>query len=163
GNMLTAIHGLPDIANSSFIPAYPTNTLPGGIPQEVFVDLKPLTPDQAQVFMQIEYPQFTPVADVLTPATIGAFYTTIAAGFNTVQPAINTTAFAVDYGETKPIKSIADALTAIALIQSEGEGTLGSPNQPPPGARSFAHYYVFKEIYAQKTLVKDAAGNWSFT
>ena len=31
GNMLTAIGGMPDIANASFIPTYPTNVLPGGI------------------------------------------------------------------------------------------------------------------------------------
>jgi ferritin-like protein len=62
GNMLTAIGGLPNIANATFIPNYPTNVLPGGIPQNLAVDLKPLTPDQVQVFMQIEYPEFPPVA-----------------------------------------------------------------------------------------------------
>ena len=127
GNMLTAIGGSPDIANSSFIPTYPTNVLPGGIPQRLPVDLQP----QAQVFMQIEYPEFPPAADVLASATIGAFYTTIATGFKAVQPAINANAFAVNRREAKPIKSVADALAAIALIQAEGEGTQGSPDQPP--------------------------------
>jgi hypothetical protein len=163
GNMLTAIGGLPNIANSSFIPTYPTNVLPGGIPQKLPVDLQPLTPNQAQVFMQIEYPEFPPVADVLAPATIGAFYTAIAAGFDRVQPAINANAFAVSLGEAKPIKSVPDALAAVALIQAEGEGTRGSPDQPARGVETFAHYYVFKEIYTQKTLVKDGSGNWSFT
>ena len=80
GNMLTAIGGTPNIANATFIPSYPMNVLPGGIPQKLAVDLKPLTPDQAQVFMQIEFPEFLPVALVAGPATIGAFYDTIAEG-----------------------------------------------------------------------------------
>ncbi|QPF81880.1 ferritin-like protein [Bradyrhizobium genosp. L] len=167
GNMLTAIGGVPNIANAGFVPQYPTHVLPGGIPQALAVDLKPLTPDQAQVFMQIEYPEFPPVAFALAggakPTTIGAFYDTIAAGFNTVNPTINPGGFAVKSGEAKPIKSLADALAAIALIKSEGEGAEGSPDQPPSGSRTFAHYYVFKEIYTQKTLVQDAAGHWSFT
>ena len=163
GNMLTAIGGVPSIANAAFIPNYPTNVLPGGIPQKLAVDLKPLTPDQVQVFMQIEYPEFPPVALAAAPATIGAFYDTIADGFTTVSPTINPNAFAVNSGEAAPIKSIADALAAISLIKGEGEGTSGSPDQPPTGNTTFAHYYVFKEIFTQKTLVQNAAGNWSFT
>jgi hypothetical protein len=163
GNMLTAIGCVPSIANAAFIPSYPTNALPGGIPQKLAVDLKPLTPEQAQVFMQIEYPEFPPVALAVGPATIGAFYETIAEGFTTLNPAINPNAFAVNSGEAKPIKSIADALAAISLIKGEGEGTAGSPDQPPAGNKTFAHYYVFKEIFIGKTLVQDAAGHWSFT
>ena len=106
GNMLTAIGGTPSIANATFIPSYPTNVLPGGIPQKLAVDLKPLTPDQVQVFMQIEFPEFLPVALVAGPATIGAFYDTIAEGFTTVKPAINTNAYAVNFGEATPIKSV---------------------------------------------------------
>jgi hypothetical protein len=163
GNMLAATGGVPSITNAAFIPSYPTNVLPGGIPQKLAVDLKPLTPEQAQVFMQIEYPEFPPVALAVGPATIGAFYETIAEGFTTVNPVINPNAFAVSSGEAKPIKSVADALAAISLIKGEGEGTTGSPDQPPAGNKTFAHYYVFKEIFTQKTLVQDAAGHWSFT
>jgi Ferritin-like len=163
GNMLTAIGGTPSIANATFIPSYPTNVLPGGILQKLAVDLKPLTPDQVQVFMQIEFPEFLPVALAAGPATIGAFYDTIAEGFTTVKPAINTNAYAVNLGEATPIKSVADALAAISLIKGEGEGTRGSPEQPPQGEKTFAHYYVFKEIFTQKTLVQDGEGKWSFT
>jgi hypothetical protein len=163
GNMLAATGGVPRIANAAFIPRYPTNVLPGGIPQKLAVDLQPLTPDQAQVFMQIEYPEFPPVALAAGPATIGAFYDTIAEGFTMVNPTINPNAFAVNSGEATPIKSVADALAAISLIKGEGEGTTGSPDQPPAGNKTFAHYYVFKEIFTQKTLVQDAAGHWSFT
>jgi hypothetical protein len=163
GNMLTAIGGMPNIANASFIPTYPTNVLPGGIAQKLAVDLKPLTPDQAQVFMQIEYPEFPPVARLAGPATIGDFYTAIDEGFTTVNPVIDPNAFAVNSGEASPIKCIPDARAAIALIKAEGEGTQGSPDQPPAGKPTFAHYYVFKEIFTQKTLVQDAMGKWSFS
>jgi hypothetical protein len=62
GNMLTAIGGMPEIANAGFFPTYPTNVLPGGISQKLPVDLKPLSADQLQVFMQIEKPEFPQVA-----------------------------------------------------------------------------------------------------
>jgi hypothetical protein len=164
GNMLTAINGVPNIANANFIPSYPTNVLPGGIPQKLAVDLQPLTPQQAQVFMQIEYPEFPPVAKLAeAPATIGAFYDTIADAFTALNPPINPKAFQVNSGEATSIKSVDDALAAIALIKGEGEGTEGSPDQPAQGQKTFAHYYLFKEIYTQKTLVQDAAGKWSFT
>ena len=71
--------------------------------------------------MQIEYPEFPPVALAVGPVTIGAFYDTIAEGFTTVNPTINPNAFAVNSGEAIPIKSIADALAAISLIKGEGE------------------------------------------
>ena len=134
GNMLTAIGGMPSVANAAFIPNYPTNVLPGGIAQKLAVDLKPLTPDQVQVFMQIEYPEFPPVAFAAAPATIGAFYETIADGITTVNPAINLNAFAVNSGEAKPIKSVANALDAISLIKGEGEGTMGEVD-PGRGTR----------------------------
>jgi hypothetical protein len=127
------------------------------------VDLKPLTLDQVQVFMQIEYPEFPPVALAVGPATIGAFYDTIHDGFTTLNPTINPNALAVNLDEATPIKSVTDALNAISLIKGEGEGTQGSPDQPPPNSTTLAHYYVFKEIFTQKTLVQDAVGNWSFT
>lgn len=88
GNMLAAIGGKPAVSNAAFIPQYPTHTLPGGIRLKHEVALRPLSPLQLAVFMEIEKPEFRPVGLALTsqPATIGAFYDTIAAGFNTVQP-----------------------------------------------------------------------------
>ena len=164
GNMLTAIGGTPNIATAVFVPAYPTNVLPGGIPQKLPVDLQSLSPNQLQVFMQIEYPEFPPVALTLAnpPSTIGAFYDAVAAGFTTVNPVIVANAHFVNMGEAVQIMSIADAVAAIARIKGEGEGTQGSPDQPPADGTQFAHYYVFKEIFVGKTLV--LTGNtWSFT
>jgi hypothetical protein len=164
GNMLTAVGGTPNIANAAFVPTYPTNVLPGGIPQKLAVDLQPLSQDQLQVFMQIEFPEFPPVARPLGPAsaTIGDFYNTIADGFTAINPAIISNAPFVNMGEAVQIKSITDAFAAIDRIKSEGEGTPGSPDQPPANGKQFAHYYVFKEIFIGKTLVQEGGG-FSYT
>jgi hypothetical protein len=167
GNMLTAIGGTPNIANAAFIPSYPTNVLPGGIPQTLAVDLQPLSSEQLEVFMQIEYPEFPPVALAAEtpPATIGAFYDTISDGFATVNPTINPTALYVSVfgvpGDGQ-ITTVADAQAAIQRIKIEGEGTEGSPDEPPGDSDTFAHYYTYKEIYVGKTLVQ-VDGTWSFT
>jgi hypothetical protein len=164
GNMLTAIGKTPSIANAAFVPSYPTHVLPGGIPQRLAVDLRPLSLDQLQVFMQIENPEFPPVALLAgpPPATIGAFYDTISTGFTVVNPTTIPNAPFVNMGEAVQIKTIADAQAAITRIKIEGEGTQGSPDEPPGDSSQFAHYYRFKEIFTGKTLVQNN-GKWSFT
>ena len=159
GNMLTAIGGVPSIANAAFIPSYPTNVLPGEILQKLPVDLKPLTPDQVQVFMQIEYPERSRSPQERDPrrSVISTMRSPRASpqSIPRSMPALSRSI----RGKQRPIKSIADAQAAILLIKGEGEGTEGSPNQPPTGNATFAHYYVFKEIYTEKTLVQDAPGH----
>lgn len=165
GNMLSAINGTVSIANASFVPVYPTNVLPGGIPQTLPVDLKPLSQQQLEVFMQIELPEFPPIAlalDGKPPATIGAFYDTIAVGFTKVNPTINPNANFVNMQEAVKITSIADAQAAIERIKSEGEGTSVSPDQPSVDGTELAHYYTFKEILKGKQLVQ-TNGTWGFT
>ena len=54
GNMLSAIGGTFKVADPQFLPSYPTHTLPGDIHQDLTVDLRPLSKEQLQVFMQIE-------------------------------------------------------------------------------------------------------------
>lgn len=156
GNMLTAIGGIPNIATPTFVPSYPTNELPGNIAQQLAVDLQPLSTGQLAVFMQIELPEFPPVKFAAAlkqgPATIGAFYTTLAAGFAAVNPPIIPGAPAVNMKEAVPTTSVADAVAAIERIQQEGEGTPGSPDQPPQDGKQLAHYYVFKGIHDLKAL-----------
>lgn len=141
GNILSAINGTPNIAYAGFVPGYPTNTLPGGIallnrsttpPSPATLDLLPLSQAQLQIFMDVEYPGFPPVALALTsaPATIGAFYDTISAGLTTVNPSINSSATYVSFNEAVQITSIQAAQDAIARIKTEGEGTSGSPDEP---------------------------------
>jgi hypothetical protein len=164
GNMLSAIGGTPSVANPAFLPTYPTDSLPGGIPQDLPVDLKPLSKDQLKVFMQIETPEFPAVELALRaagPATIGAFYDTIADGFGAVSPAFNSQAHFVDMGdEVFQVKTTADAIKAINRIKGEGEGALGDPDQPgdpdhPANPRTLAHFYVFKEIFVGNVLSLD--------
>jgi hypothetical protein len=166
GNMLTAIGGIPSVAHANFIPKYPTTVLPGGIAQKLPVDLKPLSDDQLKVFLQIEQPEFPPVALALAerPATIGAFYDTIIDGFKSTKPTVIQGANHVKMGEAFPIASISDAIKAINLIKGEGEGTAGSPDEPPSSLnnKGFAHYYRFKEILTGHALVNHS-GKWSFT
>ena len=172
GNILSAINGTPNIAYAGFLPSYPTNTLPGGIallnrsttpPSPATLDLLPLSQAQLQIFMDVEYPGFPPVALALTsaPATIGAFYDTISAGLTTVNPSINSSATYVSFNEAVQITSIQAAQDAIARIKTEGEGTSGSPDEPSGDSMTFAHYYTFKEIATGKTLVL-TDGKWGF-
>src|SRR5262249_44744106 len=111
GNILTALGGTPNIANARFITNYPTSVLPGGIPQKLPVDLKPLSTDQLDVFMQVEFPEFPPVALLAAekPTTIGALYSTISSALTAVNPAIDPNAHFVNMAEAVQIKSIADA------------------------------------------------------
>ncbi|MFG1945402.1 ferritin-like protein [Nonomuraea sp. NPDC048826] len=155
GNLLTAVGGTPSVAHADFLPVYPADELPGGIPQQLPVDLRPLVKDQIAVFMQIEYPDFPPVARMeAPPATIGAFYDAIIETFRTSDPEIDPDALAVDVPHASPIRTVADAIETIERIKSEGEGVPGSPASPTGGATSHAHYYLFKELYVQKRLIK---------
>jgi hypothetical protein len=180
GNILNAIGRTPSVANPAFIPKYPTHTLPGGIHLRHEVNLKPLSHAQLEVFQEIEKPEFRPVALALAqrPATIGAFYDTIAAGFDKVRPAINPQALFVAISEMAPpygpisnpkngqILTLADAQAAMARIKQEGEGTEGDPDQPPDDVanqQKFAHYYVFKEIFEGRTLQRQPNGHWAFS
>jgi hypothetical protein len=179
GNMLNAIGRLPPIANAGFIPSYPTHVLPGGIRLENLLDLRPLSHEQLQVFLEIEYPESGPVALAAgkPPATIGAFYDTIATGFETVKPFFNLSAAFVEVTEMAspygPIQqppggraqSITEAQAAIARIKREGEGTSGNPLQPPDDVKdgeTFAHYYTFKEIDCGHKLQRGPDGKWLF-
>src|ERR1035441_4552556 len=61
-NMLTAIGGVPAIANSSFVLSYPVTGLPGNVHPGLVVDLLPLNTAALDTFIAIEKPEFPPVA-----------------------------------------------------------------------------------------------------
>jgi hypothetical protein len=167
GNMLSAIRGKLKVDSASFLTTYPAKELPGGIAQKRPVDLKPLSDDQLEVFMQIEYPQFTPVAilaEAVGPATIGDFYDTIIDGFSKVNLTFDNNAPYMHYKKKlMQIRSVDDAIGAINRIKGEGEGTIGSPDQPPEDAKpeELAHYYKFKEVLKRHHLIKQN-GKWDF-
>lgn len=164
GNLLTAVGGTPSLAHADFLPEYPAWELPGGIPQKLPIDLKPLVTEQLEVFMQIEHPKFPPVALAAEPPppTIGAFYDTIIATFQETRPAIDPGAHAVSFSSAAPIRSVDDAIETIDRIKSEGEGLPDSPDSPTADEMSHAHYYLFKELYKQHRLIK-TDGKWDFT
>jgi len=164
GNLLTAVGGTPSVAHADFLPGYPAGELPGGIPQELPVDLRPLVKEQLAVFMQIEYPDFPPAARLAEPPppTIGAFYDTIIETLRETCPAIDPDALAVEVPFAPPIRTVADAIETIDRIKSEGEGVPDSPGSPTGERTSHAHYYLFKELYVGKRLIR-TAGGWSFS
>jgi len=164
GNILTAIGGTPNVAHPDFVTSYPTHVLPGGIVQALPVDLKPLSKDQLEVFMQIEFPEFRPVALLAgaAPATVGTFYTTISDAITKLNPVVNQDAHFLNLGEAVQVKTVADAKAEIIRVKSEGEGTKGSPDQPPGDALEFAHYYIFKEIFTGSKLNRNG-NEWSFS
>ena len=169
GNILSAIGYLPQIAYPGFLPKYPTNKLPGDISQKLSVDLMPLTPEQLDVFMQIENPQFNPVVirppeqelaeAVKAPATIGDFYDAVIEALKRLNPKFDPNAKSIVSGEAVPIKSIDDAIQAIMRIKDEGEGTPDSPAQGPSNQKSLAHFYLFQMIKAGKRYVLQN-GKW---
>lgn len=168
GNILTAIGGMPTVASEAFLPAYPTNILPGGIAQALPVDIQPLSAAQLDVFMQIEKPAFSPVAidSTARPATIGDFYETISQALTDLQPTFDPQAkfLLSNSGRVGPITTLNDALAGIARIKEEGEGTEDSPDQPPAVSTSpaeFAHYYQFKEVRLGRRL-QQTDGQWAF-
>ena len=151
GNILAAIKGTPRLTDPGFVPSYPTNALPGDIAQHLPVDLKPLSSDQLQVFMQIELPEFPPIefaALVQPPTTIGEFYTTLSDAISAISPPIDVNAHQIIAGEATAIRSVPGAVAAIAKIKGEGEGTPQSPDQP---SGQLAHFYVFREIFRGRT------------
>jgi hypothetical protein len=176
-NMYTATGGSLKglIAAPGFVPTYPTNGLPGEVHPGLVVSLVPLSSESLNTFMSIEYPDVTPVVEQPAtppppappaPPTIGQFYETIAAGFNTVfpdgslpyNPSLNQVVTAVDSDQLFAINSVADALNAISEVTEQGEGTSTSPDEGTFDPDDLAHYYTFAEIYFGKQVAPVGSG-----
>jgi hypothetical protein len=176
-NMYTATGGslLGEIATPGFVPTYPTNGLPGGVHPGLTVSLLPVGNQALQTFMSIEYPDVAPVVQQPnsppppappTPPTIGQFYRTIAAGFQTVfpsgklpnDPSHNQVVTNVDSDQLFAINTLADALQAIAEITAQGEGSSASPDEGTFDPSELAHYYTFAEVYYGKTVAQVGSG-----
>ncbi len=175
-NMLTAIGGTPEIAGTAFVPTYP-GPLPGGVHPGLVVDLLPMGPLALQEFLQIEYPDNGSVATpppapppAPEPPTIGEFYATISAGFNTVfpsgtfpnPPGPQVTAN-INGDSLTAIANVADAQKAISEITEQGEGTSVSPDEGTFDPSELAHYYSFSEVLFGNTLVAATPPATGFT
>lgn len=172
-NMYTATGGSLQgkIAAPDFVPAYPTNGLPGGVHPGLVVSLLPVGSQALQTFMSIEYPEGTPVVQQPdtppppappTPPTIGQFYQVIAAAFSAVfpdgslphNPSMNQVVANVDADQLFAINTVGDALNAVEEITDQGEGTSTSPDRGTFDPDTHAHYYTFAEIYYGKTIAQ---------
>jgi len=176
-NMYTATGGSlqGQIATPGFVPTYPTQGLPGGVHPGLTVALLPVGNQSLQTFMSIEYPDgplaveqpaTPPPPAPPEPPTIGQFYQTIGAGFNTVfpdgtlphNPSLNQVVADVDADELYAINTVADALNAISEITEQGEGTTSSPDEGTFDPNELAHYYTFAQVYYGKTVQQVGSG-----
>lgn len=161
-NLLTAIGGVPIMNTPETVPNYPTNQLPGGIPLDNTLILRALSKDALKVFLEIEYPEFGPIARAVdeTFPTIGDFYDAIQDAFDTIKPSISETNQLGGFLGLFKIISLDTVKRAIDLIKIQGEGTVKSPEEQ---MGDLAHYYRFGEIYYGKKLRKDEeTGEWKF-
>ncbi|MGW6919244.1 ferritin-like domain-containing protein [Kitasatospora sp. NPDC054939] len=170
-NMLTTIGGTVVLTDPQTVPKYP-GQLPGGVNPGLEVFLSGLTRDSAALFADIEKPEH-PLAFAADGNTIGAFYQRIADVFPSFAHLI-TGERQVDFplssghgagNDIVPMNTVDDVLAAIHVIQTQGEGTEVSPENPFPGAPGeLAHYYAFKEIAVGRKLVRDdRTGKFEFT
>ncbi|MEV6209067.1 ferritin-like protein [Kitasatospora sp. NPDC051914] len=159
-NMLTSIGGTPILADPKVVPRY-ERALPGGVRPDLIVFLEGLTKDSVEMFSEIERPEH-PVAQMDSSATIGAFYTAIGEVFETQQHLISgdrQIEFSLEsHGQGNtivPLDTIKKVRAAIEVIKEQGEGTSASPENPFPGKPGeLAHFYVFREMFRGKKLIK---------
>jgi rubrerythrin len=159
-NMLTTIGGTPVLADPKVVPKY-EHVLPGGVRPGLIIFLEGLTKSSVEMFSEIERPEH-PVARLATFATIGAFYTAIEEVFETHQHLISGDRqidFSLEsHGQGNkiiPLDTIDKVRAAIEVIKEQGEGTSASPENPFPGKPGeLAHFYVFREMFHGKKLIK---------
>lgn len=164
-NLLVAIGGAPLLTEPSVIPAYP-GPLPGGVRPGLTVPLRKLDKAQAEVFMEIEYPQDGPLAALAALAaveetfdSIGEFYAAILATFQKESPPLTLDRQVGGFGLFK-IDTMAKVEAAIGKINLQGEGSKTSPEEAPG---DLAHYYRFGEIYNEKRYVQNpVTGKWGY-
>ncbi|MFF3838215.1 ferritin-like protein [Streptomyces sp. NPDC001930] len=171
GNMLTTIGGVPRLADARTVPTYP-GPLPGGVRPSLTVFLSGLTKQSLDLFAQIEEPD-DPVAEARSHTSIGAFYTAILEAFQDHAELI-TGAHQLERdmahhgagNSLVALNSLADVEAAIDVIKEQGEGTSASPENPHPGeSGELAHFYVFRQLFHGRKLVKvaESPDRWEFT
>ena len=120
GNLLSAIGGRPHVATAGFIPKYPIGRLPGEVGLSRPLGLSELSPQQVEMFMEIEHPAFPPIALNIAQPSIGAFYDIIITAFRTISPPIDPAANSIELPLATPIATVADAILALERIKEEG-------------------------------------------
>jgi hypothetical protein len=154
-NLLKAAGGHPRI--NTAVPVFP-DYLPG-VQLSQPVDLRPISKERVDLFMQIEKP-LHPIPPMLAAAalvpkypTIGEFYKAIDAGLVKVNPTFSADgqlAIGIGTDELVVIDSLDKARQAIQRIQEQGEGTTASQGAVDFG-NGLAHYYRFQQIALERT------------
>jgi hypothetical protein len=159
-NLLAGIGGHPNLKD---VRSYP-GPLPGDVHPGLIAKLQGLSYDALHLFMEIEYPEFTPLALLraggLPYPTIGDFYTAVLKLFQDLNPPLDETKqIFVPPGVFKA-KDLPDVEKAIHQIQREGEGSKTSPTGT---GENPAHYYRFGEVfYGKKLKYNEATNEWRF-
>lgn len=157
--MLAAIDGVPLIADDAVVPKYP-GPLPAGVRPGLIVALRKLDAAQAEVFMDIEYPQGGPITALAAPAvTIGEFYEAILAAFKELNPTLSIARQLEGPLGLYKVESLAMVEEAIKLISIQGEGSNVTPEEKPG---DLAHYYRFGEIAKGKRCIQNSNGKWEY-
>ncbi len=164
-NLLSAIGGQPRLNTPEAVPTYP-GPLPGGVHPGLRVELRGLSLEAVENFMQIEYPEGGPIAFALTAGeefpTIGAFYNAIQAAFEALQLPLSAERQVAGPLGLTAITTPEQVRQALEQIKRQGEGSRESPEDTGPN--DLAHYYRFKEIARGRKLIKDqTTGTWQFS
>lgn len=163
-NMLVSIGGEPQI--SSAAPTYP-GKLPLDVHPELIVPLGRFSQRMLKVFMEIERPKEIPPDEAdgdkdgedHPEFTIGQLYGEILASFRQLDPEFSQDRQVTGPLAWIPILSLEDVEKAIEIIERQGEGSTGQPEE----RRGYlAHYWRFAEMHRLQRMEKGADGKWSF-
>ncbi|HEY0312911.1 MAG TPA: ferritin-like protein [Allosphingosinicella sp.] len=163
-NMLASIGGEPRI--NSAAPTYP-GKLPLGVHPELTIPLGRFSKEMLQVFMEIERPaHIDPAHEIIDEEigidghgdfTIGQLYGKILSAFQQLDPEFSQDRQVTGPLSWIPILSLEDVAKAIDIIERQGEGSIGRPEER---RGHLAHYWRFAEMYHLQQLEKDANGAW---
>ncbi|HEV7660560.1 MAG TPA: ferritin-like protein [Allosphingosinicella sp.] len=166
-NMLVSIGGEPQI--SSAAPTYP-GKLPLGVHPELIVPLGRFSKRMLDVFIEIERPKDVPPDQAILQEegeqdqdgeefTIGQLYGEILASFRALDPEFSQDRQVTGPLAWIPILSLEDVEKAIEIIERQGEGSTGQPEE----RRGYlAHYWRFAEMHRLQRMEKGADGKWAF-
>ena len=190
-NLLVSLGESPELNSPDGLPTYP-DQLPGNVNPSLIVSLQGLSKESLRDFLQIEQPQFDPLASPeftfgLTESqksensfpTIGDFYDYVLSTFQRLNPSLQTdkqidfvSQFFTNPKENIPknlkstvLKTLEEVKSAIQIIKNQGEGSKISPadDGATESRADLAHYYRFAEIYKGKKMIRDEQDKkWKF-
>lgn len=163
-NVLNAVGGHPHIDKPDFVPEYPTK-LPHSS-GELVVHLSRFSQEALTTFLRIERPE-EPHARPQPHHydTLGQFYLAIEDGLKEV--CAGDRHFVKDHshqvtsehyygggGALQPVTNLADAVAALQVIRTQGEGADEGMFDGDPGlfgrGKEYAHYFRFNELFHQR-------------